>query len=279
MIAKNAVHDQRKKEQQEQLCRMERMLATLIWQQQQQQADEDVEAGRDDLTGQSRGGNGTLAVSSVQHATQWFYIGDAQRDVAYKRFCDDADAVAAAQPVASPGPGVACEGHAPPGAASMITRTRWPGRPPDVTGETMDDLTSTYTDKKKEVDDEEEKAVEAHESHLKAKTSQMESAESDLADTTEELSQAMEEAGEAETVLSNANATMAEDTTYLQDQSSKMRADELTALNGALNVMKDKVAPTRWADLLDEGEELVDGLWLEKIKEHEEVVEATDAPT
>ena len=156
----------------------------------------------------------------------------------------------------------------------------------------MDDLTSTYTDKKKEVDDEEEKAVEAHESYLKAKTSQMESAESDLADTTEELSQAMEEAGEAETALSNANAKMADDTTYLQDltaqfeykarewdQSSKMRADELTALNGALNVMKDKVAPTRWADLLDDGEELVDGLWLEKIKEHEEVVEATDAPT
>ena len=60
--------------------------------------------------------------------------------------------------------------------------------------------------------------------------------------------------------------TSALDTTYLQDlttqceykarewdQSSKMRADELTALNGALNVMKDKVAPTRWADLLDDG--------------------------
>merc|ERR1719421_832267 len=64
----------------------------------------------------------------------------------------------------------------------------------------------------------------------------------------------MEDIGKAEEALSDARAMLSDDETYMKDltakcelkaaewdQRSKMRGDELSALNGALGVMTDRV--------------------------------------
>merc|ERR1719456_568350 len=113
--------------------------------------------------------------------------------------------------------------------------------------ELMQDLAKRYEDKKAACEQEEADAVKAHNSYMASKTSQKETAEGDLASRTEDL-------GTCEQALSDAQAMLADDETYLKDltakcelkarewdQRSKMRGDELTALNGALGVMTDRV--------------------------------------
>merc|ERR550514_2418196 len=106
----------------------------------------------------------------------------------------------------------------------------------------MQDLAKRYEDKKAACEQEEADAVKAHNSYMSSKTSQRETAEGDLSSRT------------AEEALSDARAMLADDETYLKDltakcelkarewdQRSKMRGDELNALNGALGVMTDRV--------------------------------------
>merc|ERR1719487_1979246 len=78
--------------------------------------------------------------------------------------------------------------------------------------------------------------------------------ESDFEFHTEDLGTCEQDIGTAEEALSDAQAMLADDETYLKDltakcelkarewdQRSKMRGDELSALNGALGVMTDRV--------------------------------------
>merc|ERR1719265_1417466 len=89
---------------------------------------------------------------------------------------------------------------------------------------------------------------------MASKESQKETAQGDLASRTEDLGTCEQDIGSAEEALSDARAMLADDETYLKnltakcelkarewDQRSKMRGDELSALNGALGVMTDRV--------------------------------------
>merc|ERR1719456_1241733 len=120
--------------------------------------------------------------------------------------------------------------------------------------ELMQDLAKRYEDKKAACEQEEADAVKAHNSYMASKTSQKETAEGDLSSRTEDLGTCEQDIGTAEEALSDARAMLSDDETYMKDltakcelkarewdQRSKMRGDELGALNGALGVMTDRV--------------------------------------
>merc|ERR1719198_137678 len=89
---------------------------------------------------------------------------------------------------------------------------------------------------------------------MEAKTAAKETAEETLSTKESEKDTADEDIAAAQEALTNAQAKLTDDETYLKDltakcelkarewdQRSQMRADELTALNKALGVMTDRV--------------------------------------
>merc|ERR1719440_715201 len=121
---------------------------------------------------------------------------------------------------------------------------------------TLEDLLKEFTEKKAEVDAEEEKAVAAHNSFMEAKTAAKETAEESLSTKESEKQKAIEDIAAAQEALTNAQAKLTDDQTYLKDltakcelkarewdQRSQMRADELSAISRALHILKEEVAP------------------------------------
>merc|ERR1719440_31699 len=121
---------------------------------------------------------------------------------------------------------------------------------------TLEDLLKEFTEKKAEVDAEEEKAVAAHNSFMEAKTAAKETAEETLSTKESEKQKAIEDIAAAQEALTNAQAKLTDDQTYLKDltakcelkarewdQRSQMRADELSAISQALHILKEEVAP------------------------------------
>merc|ERR1719265_1025779 len=139
---------------------------------------------------------------------------------------------------------------------------------------TLEDLLKEFTEKKAEVDAEEEKAVAAHNSFMEAKTAAKKAAEDSKETKEGEKQEAIEAIAAAQEALINAQAKLTDDQTYLKDltakcelkarewdQRTQMRAQELSAISQALAILQDRVAPVEVVNkraLLQSGEPKAD---------------------
>merc|ERR1719238_904186 len=136
----------------------------------------------------------------------------------------------------------------------------------------IENLVKQFTDKEAAVTAEEEKAVAAHEKYMKAATKSMEDYKNEKEEKEDEKEKTEGEIAELQEELVNLEAELKDNQTYLKDltgqcelkarewdQQTQMRADELSALGGAIDILLDKVAPkdvvNQRALLQQEGEE------------------------
>jgi len=120
--------------------------------------------------------------------------------------------------------------------------------------QTIEDLTKDFKDKKKSVEDEEGQNKKDYTETMKNLNQDKTDAESALETKTADKATADEKVAEAQENMDLTAAALADDKLYLKDltmkcelkareydQQSKMRADEITALTTATDIIKDKV--------------------------------------
>merc|ERR1719238_288117 len=120
----------------------------------------------------------------------------------------------------------------------------------------IENLVKQFTDKEAAVTAEEEKAVAAHEKYMKAATKSMEDYKNEKEEKEDEKEKTEGEIAELQEELVNLEAELKDNQTYLKDltgqcelkarewdQQTQMRANELSALGQAIDILLDKVAP------------------------------------
>jgi len=144
--------------------------------------------------------------------------------------------------------------------------------------DTIRDLTTQFKKKKSDVEDEEGQNKKDYTETMKNLNQDKKDAEKTLEDKTKAKSEADEKVAKAQENMDLTAAALADDRLYLKDltmkcelkareydQQSKMRADEITALDTALDIIKDKVKDN--ADAANERAALVQAAAAPAVKE------------